>query len=125
MLQSRFSHDAAWLAASSDAAAMEAAAYVLQEIAGREGNGGAEARSIRLLVDRRQGLSLDEDDVAGALEILEGRGLVARVADRYVLSPSMRLRVPKGPDGAIAMSRQAWIRFCGSLGLAGPAGRRG
>ena len=102
---------------------MDTAAYVLQEIAGRDGNGGVEARSIRLLVGRRQSLDLDEDEVAGALEALEKRGLVARVADRYVLSPSMRRRAPKGPDGAIAMSRQAWIRFCGSLGLAGAAGK--
>jgi hypothetical protein len=98
---------------------MDMAAYVLQEIAGRNGEGGAEARLIRTLVDRRQGLDLEEDELAGALELLEERGLVARVADRYVLSAAMRLRVPKEPGGATAMSRQAWIRLCGSLGLAG------
>lgn len=98
---------------------MDVAAYVLQEIAGRDGDGGVEAGALRILVDRRQDLDLDDDEVDDGLRLLEGRGLVVRVADRWVLSPSMRLRVPKEPDGTIAMARQAWIRLCGSLGLAG------
>ena len=98
---------------------MDTAAYVLREIAGQDGNGGAEAGTIRGLVDRWQGIDLDDAQVDGALRRLEEWGLVLRLADRHVLSPSMRLRAPKSPDGTIAMSQQAWIRFCGSLGLVG------
>ena len=50
------------------------------------------------------------------------RSSPVRVADRYVLSPSMRLRAPKEPDGTIAMSRQAWLRLFGSLGLTNTGG---
>jgi hypothetical protein len=98
---------------------MDSAAYVLQEVAGLDGDGGAEAGAIRVRVGRRQGLDLEDDELDDALDLLEERGLVVRVADRYVLSPTMRLRVPKGPNGAVTMSRQAWIRLCGSLGLVG------
>jgi hypothetical protein len=96
---------------------MEIAAYVLQEIAGWDGDGGADPDALPRLVDRRRSVEPDDDEVDGALALLEERGLVVRVADRYVLSPTMRLRAPKGPDGRIAMSRQAWIRLFGSLGL--------
>lgn len=103
----------------SAGARTDPAAYVLQEIAGRDGDGGAEAGALRILVDRRQDLDLDDEEVDAALRLLESRGLVVRVADRWVLSPGMRLRAPKEPDGTMAMSRQAWIRLCGSLGLGG------
>lgn len=98
---------------------MDPAAYVLQEIAGQDGHGGAEAGAIRILVDRRQGIDLEDDQVYTALRLLEAWGHVVRYDERYVLSPSTRARVPRAPDGTVAMSRQAWVRFCGSLGLAG------
>jgi hypothetical protein len=98
---------------------MALAAYVLQEIACWDGDGGAEASTLPLLVERRQHVTIDDEEVDDALSLLEERGLVLRVAERYVLTPLMRLRAPKEPDGTIAMSRQAWIRLSGSLGLSG------
>ena len=98
-------------------ASMDIAAYVLQEIAVRDGDGGMDPDTLPALVDGRHGVELGDEDVDGALALLEERGLVVRVADRYVLTPTMRLRAPKGPDGSIVMSGQAWIRLLGSLGL--------
>ena len=98
---------------------MDPAAYVLQEVAAQDGDGGAEVAAIRTLVERRQGIVLDDAQVDAALRLLEARSLVVRYAERYVLSPSIRARVPRDPDGAVAMSRQSWVRLGGSLGLAG------
>lgn len=98
---------------------MELAGYVLQEIAGQDGDGGAGVVAISRLVARRRNVEPDDGEVHGALALLEARGLVARTADRYILSAVMRLRAPKASDGTIGMSRQAWIRLCGSLDLAG------
>lgn len=96
---------------------MEIAAYVLQEIAACDGDGGTAVSPLPLLINHRRSITPDEDEVADALALLQERRLVVRVADRYVLSPLMRLRAPKEADGAIATSGQAWIRLCGSLGL--------
>jgi hypothetical protein len=98
---------------------MDPAAYVLQEVAGLDGDGGAEVDTLATLVQRRQGLMLDDAQIEAALRLLEAKGLVVRSADRFVLSPSIRGRLAKAPDGKVAMSRQAWIRLGGSLGLAG------
>jgi len=95
----------------------ETAAYLLQEIAGREGDGGADAETLPRLIERRRDVALGGDELEEALALLESRGLIVRVADRYVLSASMRRRAPKEPDGTITMSRQPWIRLFGSLGL--------
>jgi hypothetical protein len=96
---------------------MEMAAYVLQEVAGCDRDGGSEASALPGLVARRRGIAPDADEVEELLALLEGRGLVVRVADRYVLSPLMRLRAPKASDGTIVMSGQAWIRLSASLDL--------
>lgn len=98
-------------------ASLEIAAYVLQETAACDGDGGADASTLPFRIERRQGLTPGEDEVEAALVLLAERGLVLQVADRYVLTPLMRLRAPKDPDGAMAMSRQAWIRLVDSLGL--------
>ncbi len=98
---------------------MDPAAYVLQEVAGQDGDGGTEVAALRALVGQRQGIVLDHAQLDSALWLLEDKRLVVRYAERYVLSPSIRARLAKAPDGKIAMSRQAWVRLCGSLGLAG------
>jgi hypothetical protein len=98
---------------------MDPAAYVLQEIAGQDGDGGAEADALRTLVEQRQGIVLDDGQLDAALRLLEDKSLVLRYAERYVLTPSIRARLALAPDGKVAMSRQAWVRLCGSLGLAG------
>ena len=97
---------------SSSGARLEMAAYLLQEIAGRDGDGG-------LPVESRRSLAPDDDELEEAFALLEERGLAVRIADRYVLSPLMRLRAPRSPDGSIAMGRQLWIRLCSSLDLGG------
>jgi hypothetical protein len=98
---------------------MDPAAYVLQEIAGQDGDGGAEVGALRTLVEQRQGVVLDDGELDNALRLLEDKSLVVRYAERYVLSPSIRGRLATQPDGKVVMSRQAWVRLCGSLGLAG------
>ena len=98
---------------------MDPAAYVLQEIAGQDGDGGAEMGALRALVERRQGIVLDDAQLDVALRLLEAKSLVVRYAERYVLSPSIRGRLTKARDGKVAMSRQTWVRLGGSLGLAG------
>jgi hypothetical protein len=98
---------------------MDPAAYVLQEIAGQDGDGGSEVDALRALVEQRQGIVLDDAQLDAALRLLEDKSLVVRYAERYVLSPSIRARLALAPDGKIAMSRQGWVRLCGSLGLAG------
>ena len=98
---------------------MDPAAYVLQEVAGHDGDGGADVAAIRALVEQRQSIILDDAQLDAALRLLEERGLVVRYAERCVLSPSIRARLAKEPDGKVTMSRQVWIRLCGSLGLAG------
>jgi hypothetical protein len=98
---------------------MDPAAYVLQEIAGQDGDGGAKVAALRTLVEQRQGIVLDDALIDAALRLLEDKRLVVRCAERYVLSPSIRGRLAKAPDGTVTMSRQAWVRLCGSLGLAG------
>ena len=98
---------------------MDPAAYVLQEVAGQDGDGGVEVGALSTLVEQRQGTVLDDAQLDAALRLLETKSLVVRYAERYVLSPSIRARLAKAPDGKVAMSRQAWVRLCGSLGLAG------
>ena len=63
---------------------MAPAAYILQEIAGQDGDGGADVAAIHSLVEQRQGIVLDD-----------------------------------AQHDKVTMSRQAWVRLCGSLGLAG------
>jgi hypothetical protein len=98
---------------------MDPAAYVLQEIAGQDGDGGAEVGALRTLVEQRQGIMLDDTQLDTALRLLQDKSLVVRYAERYVLSPSIRPRLATDLDGKVTMSRQAWVRLCGSLGLAG------
>lgn len=69
------------------------------------------------MVDGRQRIYLTDTELAAALEELAALEYVVQENDRYMITPQLRARVPRGPDGAVRMDWQVWEAFARELGI--------